>query len=73
MGQGFSVPVAGKQFDSHRAGMVHFAGDEWCTLLGMSGAEMRAPGDYLAMARSLDRTLTGLGSEIIMRVPQTEQ
>jgi len=28
---------------------------------------------YLATARSLDKALTGLGSEIIMRVPQTEQ
>jgi hypothetical protein len=28
---------------------------------------------YLAAARSLDKALTGFGSEIVMRVPQTEQ
>jgi len=30
-------------------------------------------GRYLATARSFDKALTGLGSEIVMRVPQTEQ
>jgi len=28
---------------------------------------------YLAAMRSLDNAVTGLGSEIVMRVPQTEQ
>jgi hypothetical protein len=33
----------------------------------------RRKGCYLAATRSLDKALTGLGSEIIIRVPQTEQ
>jgi hypothetical protein len=46
----------------------------WIGGLICLSCEMSArQGRYLATARSLDNAVTGLGSEMIMRVPQTEQ
>lgn len=44
---------------------------DWAAQTGRA-ATGRA-GRYLAATRSFDNAETGLGSEIVMRVPQTEQ